>query len=84
MTIEINTKEELLAKLDEFISEISYHSGYKSIIHIMNNPIIMLLSEITGFQPGYFGIPINDGEYVKFDTEKIKRIRQGLIDKLPA
>ena len=82
MTIEIKTKEELLAKLDEFISEISYHPGYRSISHIMNNPMIILLSQITRFQPGYFGIPINDGEYVKFDTEKIKRIRQKLVNKL--
>lgn len=83
MTIELKTKEQLLSYLDEFIGEISYHTGYRSILHIMENPAIILLSQLTGYQPGYFGLPINDGEYVKFDVEKIRAIRDNLANKLP-
>jgi len=83
MTIELSSKEELLNFLDEFIREISYHSGYRSITTIMKNPAILLLSQITGFQPGYFGVHINSGEYVKFDVEKIKGIRDILAKQLP-
>lgn len=83
MAIELSSKEELLAYLDEFIREISYHTGYRSIFSIIENPAILLLSQITGFPPGYFGVPINDGEYVKFDVAKIKGIREKLAIELP-
>lgn len=78
MSTEITTMEELLGYLDEFIGEISCHTGYRDIVHIMENPMIILLSQITGYQPGYFGKPINGGEYVMFDVEKIKQIRERL------
>lgn len=80
---EIKTKQELLDYLDEFIREISIHPGYESIFFIIENPGVILLSQITGFQPGYFGVPIDEGKYVKFDTEKIKGIRDDLAKALP-
>lgn len=75
MVCEIKTKQGLLDYLDDFILEIECHDGYRNIVHIMDNPGVVLLSKITGYQPGYFGSPMNNGEYVKFDVEKVKKIR---------
>ena len=81
--IVLKTQAELLNYLDEFIIEISSHTGYRSIFHLIENPGVLLLSQITGYQPGYFGLPVNNGEHVKFDVEKIKRIREELGKHLP-
>lgn len=81
--VEIKTKQELLDYLDEFIREINVHPGYQNIFSIMENPGVILLSQITGFQPGYFGMSIDEGKYVKFDTEKIKGVRDDLAKALP-
>lgn len=75
---DITTVEQLISEIDEFIREISYHTGYRSIVHIMENPFIQMLSKITGYNPGYFGFPVNNGEYVKFDVEKVKAVRDTL------
>jgi hypothetical protein len=76
MTYLITSKEELLELLDDFIEEIKIHTGYTSIVSIIENPMVKLLSELTGYQPGYFGKPMNYGEYVVFDVDKIMSIRE--------
>ena len=83
MVVEINAKKELLYYLDDFIIEITYHNGYQGMVYIVENPMIKLLSKITGFQPEYFGMTVNQGDYVMFDVEKIKKIREELVRKLP-
>lgn len=78
MTKLITDIEELTDILDDFLQEIEVHPGYKSIISIIQNPVIQLLSDITGYQPGYFAKPINDGDYVVFDLEKIRTVKNRL------
>lgn len=71
----IRSKEELLDYLDNFIREAWVHAGYGSIFTLMENPAVMLLSELTGCLPGYFGKTVNGGARVLFDLEKIKAVR---------
>lgn len=75
----ITSKSELLYLVDEFIYEIEFHPGYQSIIDIMDNPMIQLLSELTGYQPGYFAKPMNNGEYVVFDLDKVRAVRNSIM-----
>lgn len=80
--MDVKNKEELLELIDDFIREIEDHSGYKTICTIIENPFIQFLSGITGYQPGYFGKPIDNGSYVKFDVDKVKRVRKWLENEI--